>query len=103
MPKLKLVAAPTFSASVGVPVAGEASVPVKMTFKHRTKSVLDEWIKTRDGKSDTDSFLEMVEGWDLDEPFNQESVYLFLEIYGGAAVATYQTYVNELLGARVKN
>jgi hypothetical protein len=101
--KLKLEANPSFKWKVPVPVAGGTAVDVEMTFKHRTKSELDAWIKSRSEKADAESFMEMVTAWELEDPFTKESVTLFLEIYGGAAVATYRTYVNELLGARVKN
>ena len=103
MAKLKLVANPTFQAKVGIPMAGGDSVDVLMTFKHRTKTALEEWVKSRGGKPDTESFMDMVEGWDLDEPFNKENVDLLLEIYGGAGLATFQTYLSELVQAKLKN
>lgn len=103
MTKLKLVANPTFKAKVGIPVAGGEVVEVEMTFKHRTKSALDEFIKSRDKKTDTESFLEMVEAWDLEDAFTRESVDLLLENYIGAALATYRTYIDQLLQHKVKN
>lgn len=103
MAKLKLVANPTFSAPVPIPVAGGDPVNVSMSFRHRTKTELNEWTKAREGKEDADSFLEMVVAWELDDAFTRENVVQFLEIYGGAAVATYRTYVAELIGAREKN
>lgn len=103
MAKLKLVAAPTFKAKVPIPVAGGPSVEVEFTFKHRTKSALDEWLKSRTEKADADSFLEMVAGWELEDEFSKANVELLLENYVGAAVATVQTYLAELVKARVKN
>lgn len=103
MGKLKLVANPTFKAKVGIPVAGGKSVDVEFVFKHRTKSQLDEFIKTRAEKSDADSFLEMVEGWDLEDAFNKENVEQLLENYIGAAVSTYRAYIDELVANRAKN
>jgi len=103
MAKLQLVAQPTFKWKVPVPVAGAEPVMVEMTFKHRTRSELSKWIETRAGKDDEDSFMEMVTAWELEDPFTVESVKLFLELYGGAARATYRTYVDELLGQRIKN
>jgi len=103
MAKLKLVTNPTFTKDVPIPVAGAAPVPVNMTFRYRRKSELDEWMTSRAGKADTVNFMEMVTAWELEDPFNEQSVTEFLDIYGGAAVATYRTYVSELLGAREKN
>lgn len=104
MAKLKLVANPTFRASVGIPLAGGDPVAVEMEFKHRTKTQLDEWIKSRDDKPDIDSFMDMVVAWPgLDDPFTRENVETLLENYIGTALASYRVYVEELVGARAKN
>lgn len=103
MAKLTLKAAPTFRAKVGIPVAGGSPVPVEFVFKHRTKTELEQFMASRAGASDLDSVLEMAEGWDLSEPFDREGVELLLENYGGAALALYVAYVDELLQAKRKN
>lgn len=103
MAKLKLVANPTFKAKVGIPVAGGATVDVEMTFKHRTKSALDQFIRSRDGVSDSDALMEMVEGWELEDAFNKENVELLLENYIGTALATYRVYIDELVKAKLGN
>lgn len=103
MTKLQLKAAPTFTAKVGIPVAGGASVPVAFTFKHRTRTQLVEFMNSRADQSDTDSFMEMVTAWDLEEPFSREAANELLENYGGAAVAVYTAYREELLRAKEKN
>ena len=103
MAKLKLVANPTFKAKVAVPVAGGPDVPVEFVFKHRTKTALDAWIGSRADKGDAESFMEMIEGWDLEDVFSRESVDTLLENYIGTALATYRVYVDELVKAKVKN
>lgn len=103
MAKLKLVAAPTFKSKVGIPVAGENPVDVEMVFKHRTKTALDEFIKDRAGKSDAESFMEMVSGWDLEDPFSKEAVETLLENYAGAGLATFRIYIDQLVQAKLKN
>ena len=103
MAKLSLIANPTFTTQVGIPVAGGDPVEVSMTFKHRTKSDLDAFIKSREGKTDAESFLDMVCAWDFDEEFNPASVELLLQNYIGTALATYRKYVDELVQARLKN
>lgn len=103
MPKLKLIAEPKFTASVGIPIAGGDPVEVNMTFKHRTATALHEFIGGRAGKSDVETFLEMVEAWELDDPFTKESIETLFENYAGASIAVYRKYVDELLKFKVKN
>lgn len=103
MAKLTLKANPTFQAKVGVPVAGAEDQEVLLTFKHRTKKALAEFVKSRAKKSDIESFMEMVEGWDLEDEFSQDNVDELLENHIGLAVNTYRTYIDELTKAREKN
>lgn len=103
MAKLQLKAAPTFAAEVPIPVAGGEPVKVSMTFKHRTKTELDDFIKAREQKTDAESFMEMVTGWELEDQFTEASVKELLENYIGAAMATFLTYVDELVQAKRKN
>lgn len=110
MARLKLNPAPTFAAPVAVPVAGGAAVAIVMTFRHRTKDQLDAFIKGRADKTDVESFTDMVVGWegvigddDAPMPFTRENVERFLGNYIGAALATFQTYLDELVKARRGN
>jgi hypothetical protein len=103
MSRLQLKAAPTFKAVVQIPVAGGASVPVEFTFKHRTKSELDEFFKTRADQTDLQGFTAMVCGWDLEDVFSPENAALLLENYIGAALATYRVYIDELVRAKLGN
>jgi len=103
MPKLKLVANPTFRAKVGIPVAGAVPVEIEFVFRHRTKTDLDAWISARTDKSDPDSFMEMVESWELDDPYTRENVETLLENYIGTALATYRVYIDQLVQAKLKN
>jgi hypothetical protein len=103
MAKLSLKAKPTFQAKVGIPVAGGEPVEVLFTFKHRTKTELETFITSREDASDVDSFMSMVEGWDLEDTFCKESAELLLENYIGTAIATYRAYVDQLIQAKAKN
>jgi Phage tail assembly chaperone len=103
MAKLQLVAHPTFSAQVAIPVAGGAPVAVEFIFKHRTKTELDAFIASRADKSNAETLLDMVQGWNLDEPFNAANVDLLLENYIGTAVVAYHAYVDELVKTKLKN
>ena len=103
MAKLKLIANPTFKFIVGIPVAGGEPAPVEMIFKHRTKTELDEFIKTRADKTDAESFTDMVVGWDLEDTFSAASVDTLLENYAGAGLATFRVYIDQLIQAKLKN
>lgn len=104
MPKLTLVANPKFTADVLIPIAGGDPIPVKFEFRHRTKQELDEFMKSREGKTDEQSIMEMVVSWPgLEDEFNLSNVELLLQNRIGAALAIYRKYVEELLGARIKN
>lgn len=103
MAKFALKADPTFAAKVGFPIAGGESVDVLLTFKHRTKTALDEFLSTRENRSDVDSFVDMVVGWELLDEFNRANVELLLENHIGVAVATYKSYIDELVQHRRGN
>ena len=103
MAKLALKANPTFPATVAIPVAGSDPVNVKFTFTHRTKSALDAFIGSRAEVSDIDSFMSMVEGWDLEDAFTKENAESVLENYIGSALVVYRAYIDELVKAKVKN
>ena len=103
MAKLSLVPNPTFTAKVAIPQAGGDSVEVEFTFKHRTKTELAEFVKGRAEKSDVESFMDMVCGWELADAFNEANAATLLEGYIGAALSTYQTYIDELVKHKAKN
>lgn len=103
MAKLSLKAAPTFTTKVGIPVAGGAAVDVMLTYRHRTRKQMDQFNQERSARSDVESFLDMVVGWDLEDPFTPENVAELLENYIGAAVVAYQVYVDEIIKVRLGN
>lgn len=103
MIKLRLVAAPTFKAKAPIPIPGGSPVDVELIFTHRTKTAFEEWRKASEGKGDVELVMEMATGWDLEDPFNIESVTTLLNSYHGAARAISTAYAKELLGARLGN
>lgn len=105
MPKLKLVAEPTFKATVEIPIAGSAPVSVVFTFRHRTKTQLAEFTKASEGKSesDLDFVMGMVCGWELDDEWTAENVALLLENYHGAAAAISMRYPQVLVTGKQGN
>lgn len=101
--KFKLVAAPTFKAKVSVPVHGGEAVLLEFEFKHRTRDEMAKWLEGSAGRSDVDSLLDVLAGWELDDPFGKESVELLVQNYCGAAPAIVARYVDELIQARRGN
>lgn len=109
MAKLKLTANPTFKAMVGIPVPGGEPVQVEFTFKHRDRKGLDAFLADlakEDGTSmDTTVkvLMSCVDGWELDEEFNEANLEVLLTNYHRAGHVISQTYVEELLQAKRKN
>ena len=102
-PKFNLSANPTFKAKVAIPVPGGKPADIEFTFKHRSKDALKEFMDDMKEKEDVDLLQDLVSGWDIDDPFNAESLEKMIQNYPGSALAIYQTYMVEMSGARAKN
>ncbi len=106
MAKLTLTPEPSFDATVKIHVPGKGRVPVKFTFKHRTRQQAKALYEdTRDGKFDSDAelVLALATGWELEDKFTAENVGLLVDSYAGAAGDILSTYFDELRGAREGN
>lgn len=99
----KLKADPTFTIKVEFPVAGKPSVPVDVTFKHRTGKELDAWRQESEGRPAVDVFMECVIGWGLTEEFTRENVEILLDNHIGVQMAVYVAYITELTKHKEKN
>ena len=99
-----LKANPTFTAKVGFKAAGQAEpVPVLLTFKHRTKTVLAKFLEERGDKTDAQMFFDMVIAWELEEPYNLVNVTELLENHPVIALETFKVYIDELVQGKIKN
>jgi hypothetical protein len=114
MTTFKLKADPTFKQKVGIPSHGDLGpVEIEFTFKHRTKSELDEFLATIDAavekggylgiESDINYVQQVASGWELTDEFNQENIRLLLENYMGAAGAISNVYLTTLYQVKVGN
>jgi hypothetical protein len=103
MAKLSIIPAPVFTAPVPMPVPGGEPDLVAITFKHRTADELAEFVKTRDGKLDVETFPMMVTGWDFAEDFTPENIALLLQNRPSAGLEAFRVYVAELTKFRQKN
>lgn len=118
--KLSLELAPTFPASVMIPVPGGDAGEVIFTFKSRTRDEFKEFLailnppKKDDGEPestdaaekgprDADLIMDIASGWDLADAFDAKSVEKLTQRYMGAAQAIFNVYMAELTGARAKN
>jgi len=107
MPKISLAIEPTFQAQVHIPVPGSKPAALQLTFKYRTKDELEEYRKDLAGRqgdvSDVDLVMGVAEGWELDDPFNTENVGRLLQKYHAAANVIGETYIKELMQAKLGN
>lgn len=103
MATLSLKANPTFKAKVGIPVAGGAAVDVEFEFRHKTKKELAEFLDGATEMTDKSSIMATVCGWELSDPFNEDSVDQLIQNYHGAARAIVNAYLIELSQVKIKN
>ncbi|CUI09839.1 Phage protein [Janthinobacterium sp. CG23_2] len=107
--KFSLNVAPTFKAPVQIQIPGAGEGEILFTFKHRTKNELEEFTESlkavdgEDGPNHVDVLLDIASGWDLDEPFDADSLEKLTQRYMGAAQVVIAAYFTELMGARTKN
>ncbi|RSE91442.1 phage tail assembly chaperone [Achromobacter aegrifaciens] len=103
----KLQPTPTFTVPVEIPRHGEEPAKIKITFKHKTRDEMQEFMEragTSDASQDVALVNEMIAGWEgPDMPFGDEAIALLIQNYQGAVPALVQAYSLEILQARRKN
>lgn len=103
MAKFKLVAEPTFKCNVFIPRAGQEDGQIELTFNHYSADKLTKLEDEVKDKQIIDLVMKIVQGWSLDEEFNQENMQILLNNYPAAWRAITDTYYKEMLGQREKN
>lgn len=103
MSKFKLDPAPTFKAKVSIPVPGGASVPVEFEFKHYPKDEYVELFSAENPLPDVELIEKICVGWELDDPFNKESIEKLRQNYQAAPGAIVSAFIREIGPARVGN
>lgn len=102
--KFQLTPEPTFVAPVNIHVPGGKPHPVKFTFKFRTPDEYREFLDAvKEGKDDVATIKEVVTGWDLPQPFDDENIATLVKTRFGVVEAVFLAYSRELIGAREKN
>lgn len=100
---LKLKPDATFKSKVSIP-GPTGSVEIEVVFNRKSKDELAEFLRGVKDRSDKDTILGLVSGWDgVDLPFGPDSVELLTQNYLGAAAAIVDTYMASLVGARLGN
>ncbi|MGY3265162.1 phage tail assembly chaperone [Lysobacter sp. HA35] len=96
MTKLSLNPPSAFKSRVEIPVAGSRAVAVDFTFKYRDREALRQFVGEMHG--DAEAVLHAVEGWELDDDFNEANVRKLCNSYPGAAFAIVNEYLRQLQG-----
>ena len=103
MAKLTLVPEPLFWAKLDVPVPGAEAMALSLQLKHRTKTELQTWLETGEGREDVQALLDLVAAWDLPDLFCAENISLLCENHIGIAGRIVDFYIQELTKAKRGN
>ena len=117
MARLQLKVSPTFKAKVILPLASGEDADITFTFRHRTRSEIVTHAKARqeataalaeddiEGHIDLDvlMILDLAEGWDLPDEFNEENIRYLIEHHCSAPGSIYEVYLKRLTAAKEGN
>lgn len=103
MAKLTLAVAPTFKATVQIPVPGRKSVPVEFTYKGRSRDEFREYLDAIANAADVDALMETITGWELEDEFSRENVERLVQSHPASPLAIIEKYIAEVTGARRGN
>ncbi|MDG2617751.1 phage tail assembly chaperone [Thermoleptolyngbya sichuanensis XZ-Cy5] len=105
MSVLKLRPAETFQGPADIPVPGQEPAKVWITWRHKGKTDLMQWIESASSRDDVDLMAEVIVSWgsEVDEPYSREALARLLNAYPGAAQALFFAYRRELTEGRRKN
>ena len=103
----KLQPNPTFTAKVGITVAGQIKpAEVEFEFKHLSRKQVSAFFdRLRDEKiEDAEALGEIVVGWKgIDQPYSAETLATLLDNYPAAARDLFAAFSRELMESRAKN
>lgn len=104
MGKLKLQPAPTFKKATPISQPGAGAELVEFVFKHRDREALQALTeRMREGMDDVTLIKEMACGWDLEDPFDDDSLKLLVKNFISSPRTIFEVYVDELTKGREKN
>ncbi len=95
---------PTFKMDVQIPIPGDDTAKLEITFKYRNRKDFLEFVNKKSEKlSNIELIKEIAVGWGLKDAFNDENIAKLDENYMGAVLAIYRAYLEGISGARQKN
>lgn len=97
---------PTFKHEVEIPVPGEKPEKVEFVFRHKGKKAYQQFVEDCIGRDDTESTLEIVTGWNIEDefgPVSKEALETLYEAYPGAPNAVFIGYSKGLHQGRLGN
>lgn len=101
----KIKASPSFHAKVKIRAPGGDVLELPVVFRHKRRDDVQVFFReaAEQSKPDADCILELVESWDADLPLSRESVIELMQEYPSAPACIFDTYMSELLEARLGN
>lgn len=103
----KINPSPTFKVTVPISAPGGESLALRLVFKHKSTSAVQEFLANASGSSDLSMLAEMVASVDPGEKPADQSDMDFLaavvEAYPAARSDILRTYLRELTESRIKN
>lgn len=101
----KIKANPTFPAIVKIRAAGGEVLDLPVVFRHKRRDDVQAFFRdaAEQGRPDVDCILDLVESWDADMPLSRESVLELMQEHPAAPARIFDTYMAELLEARLGN
>ena len=126
MAKLKLGSPPkTFKQKVEIPLLDGGTADITLDFKYRTRKEFGEFVdgfiksasepkkkKTEqtltdilanEDEANAQYILQVAEGWDLEDSFNEASILQLITEYPSANLAIGEAYMSALMKGRAKN
>jgi len=103
--------APTFEVVVPISAPGKAAgLDLTVTFRHKRKTAIAEWISTARGRTDVEILGEVIhgcvrmhDGKGEDVPYSSDALGTLLENYPAAKDDLFNAYLRELTEAKRKN
>jgi hypothetical protein len=102
--------APTFDATVLIPVPGGPPAPLRLRFKHMGRKAVQAWVADAKDRDDAQFLLRVVVNWEGvqdavgdDVPFTHAAFAQLLDAYASSGREIFDAYVAQLAQGRAKN
>lgn len=103
MAKFKLDPDPTFSADVHIRVPGKGRIPLRCQFRYMDEKTRLAKFSDRDDATMNDLVLDVLAGWELDEPCNAENIEKLRATYPNSLDDIFKKWADEIMPSRLGN